>query len=356
MVDSVQARRSRIRRRRRRLSIKISPSFVNVLLAAIVIGGGGILVLPRALPLGAPFFIQILIFGLGNGAIYALVALGYTMVYGIIELINFAHGDVFTLGAMISLTLMSLFGVSSVQQFDVRIAALMVAILVIVMLIVGVINVAIERVAYRPMRNAPKQSVLITAVGVSFILEGIMYLWKGPDILAYPNLLPEGQIAIGGGVAIQIKDLVVITISVFLVVALTIFVNRSRLGRAMRATAQNRNAAQLMGINVDFTISATFFIGALLAGAGGMMFGLYYNYVNFQLGFTAGLIAFTAAVLGGIGNIRGAAIGGLCIGLVRALMDGYFSSAWTDVVIFAVLIFVLVFKPNGLLGMRVPEK
>jgi branched-chain amino acid transport system permease protein len=325
-------------------------------LVAIVVVGGVAAVLPRAEVLGGPFFIQILIFGLGNGAIYALVALGYTMVYGIIELINFAHGDVFTLGSMLSLSLMPVFGITALQQFDLRIAVALVAILLIVMVIVGVINIAIERIAYRPMRNAPKQSVLITAVGVSFILEGIMYLWKGPEILAYPNLLPQGRISLGGGVAIGIKDLVVIVGAVLLVVALTVFVNRSKLGRAMRATAQNRNAAQLMGINVDLTISATFFIGALLAAAGGMMFGLYYNFVNFQLGFTVGLVAFTAAVLGGIGNIQGAAIGGLCIGLVQALMDGYFSSAWTDVVIFGVLIFVLVFKPNGLLGIRVPDK
>jgi branched-chain amino acid transport system permease protein len=277
------------------------------------------------------YFIQTLAYGIADGAIYALVALGYTMVYGIIELINFAHGDVFTLGAFISVA-------------------------IITMALCAVINVGIERVAYRPLRGAPRLAPLITAVGMSFILEGIMFVWKGPFNLHYPNLLPQSRIPIGGGGSIGTKDAIVIVAAVVLVVALALFVNLSKLGKAMRATAQDRDAAQLMGININRTIAATFFIGAALAGAGGIIYGLYFNFVSFDTGFNAGLIAFTAAVFGGIGNIQGAAIGGLLIGIIYALWTGYFSAAWAPVTVFAILILVLVFRPTGLLGMRVPEK
>jgi branched-chain amino acid transport system permease protein len=179
-----------------------------------------------------------------------------------------------------------------------------------------------------------------------------MYLWRGPNNLHYPDLLPTGKIALGGGASIGYKDLIVAGIAIVLVVLLSIFITRTRLGKAMRATAQDRDAAQLMGIDINRTISVTFFIGAALAGAGGIAFGLYFNSVRFDLGFSAGLVAFTAAVFGGIGNIQGAALGGLAIGLIRAFNDGYFSSNWTDVVVFAILIIVLVFRPTGLLGAR----
>jgi len=226
----------------------------------------------------------------------------------------------------------------------------------IVMFLTGVLNIFIERVAYRPLRNAPRLAPLITAVGVSFILEGIMVLWIGNSTVHYPDLLPDTRIPIGGTASIGTKDILVIIVAVILVVALTTFVNGTKLGKAMRATAQDREAAQLMGIDINRTIAATFFIGAALAGAGGIVFGLYYNSINFQLGFSAGLFAFTAAVFGGIGNIQGAALGGLFIGLVRAFSNGYLRAEWTDVWIFAILILVLVFRPTGLLGMRVPEK
>jgi branched-chain amino acid transport system permease protein len=214
----------------------------------------------------------------------------------------------------------------------------------------------IERVAYRPLRTAPRLAPLITAVGVSFVLEGIMALWIGNSTVHYPDLLPNTQYNLPGGFTLAFKDIFVIVVAVILVAALTLFIGRTTLGTAMRATAQDREAAQLMGIDINRTIAATFFIGAALAGAGGIIFGLYYNSINFQLGFSAGLFAFTAAVLGGIGNIQGAALGGLIIGLVRAFSDGYLASEWTDVWIFAMLILVLVFRPTGLLGMRVPEK
>lgn len=301
------------------------------------------------------FFFQILVFGIADGAIYALIALGYTMVYGIIELINFAHGDVFTLGAFLSLPVLSAFGAVDGRPFGAGIAVALVATFIIVMLLTGLINVAIERVAYRPLRNSPRLAPLITAVGMSFLLEGLMYVWKGPVTLRYPDLLPNIRFKLGGA-TVGLKDIAVVIAAAVLVAALSLFINKSKLGKAMRATAQDRDAALLMGISVDRTIAATFFIGAALAGAGGIIWGLYFNNVRFDLGFSAGLVAFTAAVFGGIGNIQGAAIGALIIGMIRAFTDGYLSQAWSDVVIFGILILVLVFRPTGLLGMRVPEK
>jgi len=316
-----------------------------------------VLVATKAIALGPAYFIQIVVYGLADGSIYALIALGYTMVYGIVELINFAHGDVFTLGGFVSLWLLPIFGLEEAKSSGPGIILPLVAILVISMLVCGVVNVAIERVAYRPLRHAPRLAPLITAVGMSFVLEGLMFLWRGPFNLHYPNVLPADSISLGaGGASIAYKDIAVIVIALGLMVALSLFVERSKLGKAMRATAQDRDAAGLMGIDINRTIAATFFIGALLAGAGGMIYGLYFTSITFDLGFSAGLYAFTAAVFGGIGNIQGAAIGGLLIGIVRVIVDGYFDSAWTDVVVFALLVLVLVFRPTGIMGMRVPEK
>ncbi len=304
---------------------------------------------------GPSYFLQILTFGVANGAIYALVALGYTMVYGIIELINFAHGDLFTLGGFISVFLLPIFGLDASKAGTAGIILPLLAVFIVTMLICGAINVSIERVAYRPLRRAPRLAPLITAVGMSFVLEGVMFLWKGPFNVPYPNLLPTTGFVIGGA-TIGVKDIFVIVVAGILMVVLALFVSRSTLGKAMRATAQDQDATELMGIDINRTIAATFFIGAVLAGAGGTIFGLYYNTMVFDLGFSAGLFAFTAAVFGGIGNIQGAALGGLLIGLITALWDGYMESTWTQVIIFAILILVLVFRPTGLLGMRVPEK
>jgi branched-chain amino acid transport system permease protein len=299
-------------------------------------------------------FLQVTIFGLTQGAIYALVALGYTMVYGIIELINFAHGDVFTLGAYIGTTLLGLFAITEGTFTAINLIALLV-VFPVVMLVMGGINVAIERVAYRPLRNAPRLAPLITAIGMSFFLEGIMFFWRGPATVHFPDILPSTS-ALVGGVFFGFKDVFVVVTAAILVSLLAVFINRTKLGKAMRATAQDRDAAQLMGIDINRTIAATFFIGALLAGAGGMIWGLYYNTIYYQLGFRSGLIAFTAAVFGGIGNIPGAALGGLLIGLTAGYSDAYIGSKWTQVMIFGILIGVLVFRPTGLLGMRVPEK
>jgi branched-chain amino acid transport system permease protein len=338
---------------RRRAILTQQLPWINLILGAIVLVALLQLVL-RIVEAGPSYFLQILSYGIANGSIYALVALGYTMVYGIIELINFAHGDVFTLGAFFSLMVIPVFGLEA-GRTGLELLVPLLAVFLICMLACGVVNVTIERVAYRPLRKAPRLAPLITAVGVSFVLEGLMYLWKGPFNIRYPDLLPRDVIQVGGA-AIGYKEIIVTAIAVILVGALSIFIERSRLGKAMRATAQDHDAAQLMGINLDRTIAATFFIGALLAGAGGIIWGLYYNNVVFDLGFHAGLVAFTAAVFGGIGNIHGAALGGLLIGIIGSFSDGYFDSTWTQVIIFSILILVLVFRPTGLLGMRVPEK
>jgi branched-chain amino acid transport system permease protein len=333
---------------------KIGNSQLATLAGLFIVAVAVVLTIQHVLQHDASYFFQILTIGIADGSIYALIALGYTMVYGIIELINFAHGDVFTLGAFISLALFPIFGIAEGGNGLGYVVPLL-AVAVITIGLVAMINVAIERIAYRPLRHAPRLAPLITAIGMSSILEGAMYLWKGPFNLHYPDLLPTTRLNISG-VSIGVKDLIVISFAIVLVVVFTLFINLSKLGKAMRATAQDRDAAQLMGIDINRTIAATFFIGAVLAGAGGIIYGLYLNNVAFDLGFITGLFAFTAAVFGGIGNIPGAAIGGLLIGIIAAFNNGYFDSAWTEIVIFGILIATLVFRPTGLLGMRVPEK
>ena len=322
-----------------------------------VLCGTAIVLLATQAVLDPRTVFQVLDFGIADGANYALVALGYTMVYGIIELINFAHGDIFTLSAVIGSAILGFFTVSE-NTFSLTEFVTLLLVFPVVMLMIGGINVTIERVAYRPLRNAPRLAPLITAIGMSFIVEGVMYLWHGSAIIHFPDLLPHGpgfQTYIGG-VFFTFKDIFVIVAAVILVSLLAVFINASKLGKAMRATAQDRDAAQLMGIDINRTISATFFIGAVLAAAGGIIYGLYFNNLDYHLGFSVGLIAFTAAVFGGIGNIPGAALGGLLIGLVKAFSDNYVGSRWTHIIVFSILIAVLVFRPTGLLGMRVPEK
>src|ERR1700716_3216273 len=221
--------------------------------------------------------IATLVIGVTDGAIYALIALGYTMVYGIIELINFAHGDVFTLGGFVALPLFALFNIGPGSHFAWIFVPVLVLVFVAVMAINGLVNITIERIAYRPLRNAPRLAPLITAIGMSFILEGAMYIWQGANNVHYPDFLPAGRISLGGSASIGYKDVIVIALAVVFVAVLTAFINRSKLGKAMRATAQDQDAAQLMGININRTIAATFFIGAVLAGAGGIIFGLYFK-------------------------------------------------------------------------------
>ncbi|MFN8559588.1 MAG: branched-chain amino acid ABC transporter permease [Dehalococcoidia bacterium] len=311
-------------------------------------------------PLSGPeLLLQVLLIGVSNGAVIALVALGYTLVYGIIELINFAHGDVFMLGSMLSLSLVGLFGLQSAAPPVV--AVLLLVILLIVMLFTAVLNATIERVAYRPLRGAPRLAPLISAIGASFILINIGLHWKGASQVNFPEVIPGRNLftdvlGLKTTLTYTTKDLAVLLTTLPLVTLLTLFVNRTRLGKAMRATAQDPQAAALMGININQTISLTFLIGGALAGAAGLIFGLYNNFVWFQQGFRFGLLAFTAAVFGGIGNIRGAFLGGILIGVFSAFSDFRFDPRWTQSVVFGVLIAVLVFRPSGILGESVPEK
>jgi branched-chain amino acid transport system permease protein len=299
-------------------------------------------------------FFQQLVNGLSLGGIYALIALGYTMVYGIIELINFAHGDVYTLGSFFSLAILTVLGIES-EMHGLPLIAAILGIMAGAMILCGVTGVLIERFAYRPLRNAPRLAPLITAIGVSFILENIMQLWQGPSPVPIPTFIPDPSFAIGG-VTIEVKQILVVGLAVIMMVALNLFVYRTKLGKAMRATAQDRDAAQLMGININTTIALTFLIGSALAGSAGFVSGVYYGTTWFFNGFAAGLKAFTAAVLGGIGNLAGAMLGGFVIGLVEAFGAQYVSDQWTNVIVFSLLVLVLIFRPSGLLGESLPTK
>jgi branched-chain amino acid transport system permease protein len=340
----------------RQTRVALSGQFGAWIFYGIGIAAFVILIVPRIFQ-NPTLFLQTLVFGLTDGALYALIALGYTMVYGIIELINFAHGDVFTMGGMIGIAILSLFGLVSgkVATLGLLIVPVLFGVMLLTMLLTGVINVTIERVAYRPLRHQPRLAPLITAVGMSFLLEGIMFVWHGPNFVQAPDLLPAARFSLFGA-NVDTREVIIIGLAVALMLLLTSFVEFTRLGKAMRATAQDRDAATLMGIDIDRTISVTFFIGAALAAVGGLLWAFYYGSLRYDTGFGAGLAAFTAAVFGGIGNIQGAALGALVIGLVRAFNDGYGSGTWTDVIIFAILILVLTLRPTGLLGMRVPEK
>jgi branched-chain amino acid transport system permease protein len=293
--------------------------------------------------------------GLSNGAIWALVALGYTLVYGIIELINFAHGEIFMIGAFTAFALWEPLGLHADTAVIGLILGLLVT-LVAAMLVSGSLNVMIERVGYRPLRGAPKLAPLITAVGFSFILQNVGILWLGASQRAVPDLiLSQKELVNIVGVSISRGDLLAFAVTIPLVLLLTTFVGQSRLGKAMRATAQDPEAAKLMGINVDTTISLTFLLGGLLAGAAGLINTLYQTNVWYFQGFTAGLIAFTAAVMGGIGNLRGAVLGGLIIGCIQQISDNRIGNEWTPAVIFAYLVLIMVFRPQGLIGEETRE-
>jgi branched-chain amino acid transport system permease protein len=304
--------------------------------------------------------VQQTINGLTRGAVFAMIALGYTMVYGVIELINFAHGDVFMLGLFVSLTYFTLLGtVETVYGWQLLTSLALVFLLT--MLTTAAINVLIDRLAYRPLRRAPRLAPLITAIGVSFMIENLALLWKGPAPIPYPDIFPAVDIlrewfGVDSLIFLTTKDILVIGATIPIMVALQYFLTRTTWGKAMRATAQDRETALAMGINVEKAIMLTFFIGGALAGAAGLIQGLYYNIGMWYMGYQAGLRAFTAAVLGGIGNMPGAALGGLLIGFLSAWSDQYISARWTNAIVFSILILVLVFRPHGLLGERTPEK
>ncbi len=296
-----------------------------------------------------------LVAGVSNGSIWALVAIGYTLVYGIIELINFAHGDVFMIGSFVAFGLYGTFGLT-LATGTLGLFIGLLAILLICMVTTGVLNVMIERVAYRPLRGAPKLAPLITAVGMSFILQNVGILWLGGSQKGIPDLIhAQKQLVDIAGVTVSRADVLAVAVTIPLVLLLTGFITSSRLGKAMRATAQDPEAARLMGINVDTTISLTFLIGGLLAGAAGLIYALYQTQVWFFQGFTAGLIAFTAAVMGGIGNIRGAVIGGIIIGCIQQISDNRIGNEWTPAVVFSYLVLIMVFRPGGLIGEETRE-
>jgi branched-chain amino acid transport system permease protein len=302
--------------------------------------------------LSPSYFVEVFLVGLATGCVYALIALGYTLVYGILELINFAHGDVFMLGSMFAVTFVGPLGL---KVGSASLWPLVIVLMLISMVCCGVINAAIEFVAYRPLRGAPRVAPLITAIGMSFILQNVGLLWR-PTPDAAPDLIGSQKDYFSiFGVPIEHSDVFAVIVTVPLLVALLWFVGSTRYGKAMRATAQDPDAARLMGIDVDRTISLTFMLGGLLAGAAGMIYALYNGTIQFNQGFTAGLIAFTAAVMGGIGNLKGAVVGGLIIGVIQSISDTHFGQVWTPAVVFAILILVMVFRPQGLFGEETRE-
>ena len=296
------------------------------------------------------FFFQELVNGITTGALYSLVALGFSMVYGILKLLNFAHGDLYMVGAYVGFFVIQWFGGPSALTIPVPL--LLLIMFVLAGGLVGGLGVAIERFAYRPLRNAPRIAPLITAIGVSFFLENAALLLFGAQFRVY-NTADFISLSSGiqiGSVTIGTVQILVLVLGLILMVGLRELVNRTKLGKQMRAVAADREAAEMMGINVNFAIAATFFLGSALAGVAGVMGGLLFNQVTPTIGFIVGLKAFTAAVVGGIGSIPGAMLGGLLIGVAESMITGYISSTYTNLFVFAVLIVVMLVRPSGLLG------
>src|SRR5215469_2442622 len=301
--------------------------------------------------------LQQVVNGLSLGAMYALLALGFTLVYGILELINFAHFNVFMVASFVGMWALQLLGISGQGQVLTRMAlagALFFA-FAATMVAAGVLGVTIERIALRPLRGVPGTAAMITTIGVSYILFNIILLTVGANSWNFPNPMPVIRWEVGGAI-VQLREILIWGISLVLMVGLQFFVNRTRLGKAMRATAQDPEAARMMGVDVDRVIITAFFLGSALAGASALIFGLYYNYTSFLIGYAAGLRAFTAAVLGGIGSITGAMVGGVIIGLIETLGGQLIAVRWTDVIIFSILVLVLVYAPTGLFGRAAPTK
>jgi branched-chain amino acid transport system permease protein len=296
------------------------------------------------------FFFQELVNGLTTGALYSLVALGFSMVYGILKLLNFAHGDLYMVGAYVGFFVIQWFG--GPQSLSIAVPLLLLIMFVLAAVLVGGLGVAIERFAYRPLRDAPRIAPLITAIGISFFLENAALLLFGAQFRLY-NTADFISLSSGitiGSVTIDSVQIMVLVLGLLLTVGLRELVNRTKLGKQMRAVAADREAAEMMGINVNFTISATFFLGSALAGVAGVMGGLLFNQVTPTIGFIVGLKAFTAAVVGGIGSLPGAMLGGLLIGVAESMITGYISSTYTNLFVFALLIVMMLVRPSGLLG------
>lgn len=288
-------------------------------------------------------FLQQVINGLSLGSIYALIALGYTMVYGIIKLINFAHGDIYMLGAYVAFITTTYFGFSF---FPAMIASMVVC---------GILGVLIERIAYKPLRHATRIAALITAIGVSYVLEYTTQYVMGSEVKTYPTLLSNASFTLGP-VTISMQQVYIFTITIVLMIALQLIIKKTKMGRAMRAVSVDEDAAKLMGINVDTTISFTFLLGSSLAGVAGILVGIYYNSIDPLMGMIPGLKAFIAAVFGGIGSVPGAMIGGLFIGIAETMAVAYGSSLYRDAIVYLILILILIIKPDGLLGKNQREK
>lgn len=317
------------------------------------------------------FFTQFVIIGLATGSLVALIALGYTLVYGIVELINFAHGEVFMLGAFFASAVVTAIGVTNKSPGWEILGAMGIALL-LAMVFSATLNMSIDQIAYRRLRNAPRLAPLIAAIGVSFILQNIGIYWRGSNPFSPPSIIPlkyrtfnvlHEWFHLDTPIRLRLMDVFVIGVTVPLLILLSWFVYRTRMGTAMRATAQDREAAALMGIDINKTIAVAFILGGGLAGAAGMVALFFNNSARFNMGFQYGLYAFTAAVLGGIGNLSGAVIGGYLIGLIWSFSDGFMTqyvsgwgSQWTNSVIFGILVLVLVFRPTGLFGPSMTDK
>jgi branched-chain amino acid transport system permease protein len=297
------------------------------------------------------YFSELFVGGLTRGSIYALIALGYTMVYGIIELINFAHGEIYMIGAFTALIVASVLTMSGMSGLSVLVLASVVAVIYS-----AAYGFTVEKVAYKPLRQASRLSPLISAIGMSIFLQNYVLLAQTPDFLPFPNLLPELTILEPYTGFIGSTEFIIIVSTAVIMVLLTVLIKYTRMGRAMRATAQDRNMAMLVGVNVNRVISNTFIIGSTLAAVGGILIASHIGRINFYIGFIAGIKAFTAAVLGGIGSIPGAVLGALVLGFTESFGTGYVSSDYEDAFAFILLIMILIFKPSGLLGHTSSQK
>jgi Branched-chain amino acid ABC-type transport system, permease components len=297
------------------------------------------------------YFLQLFFSGLSRGSVYALIALGYTMVYGIIELINFAHGEIYMIGAFMGLIVAGVLSVLGWPALSILAIALVISVLYS-----AAYGYTVEKIAYKPLRSAPRLAPLISAIGMSILLQNYIMLAQTPDFLPFPHLVPELEFMAPYQTFLGTSDLFIVVTSLVTMVALTLFIKFTRMGKAMRATAQNRKMAMLVGVNVDNVISMTFIIGSGLAAVGGVLIAAHIGQINFYIGFIAGLKAFTAAVLGGIGSIPGAVLGGLVLGWTESFATGYVSSDYEDVFAFCLLILILIFRPAGLLGKQRAQK
>ena len=297
------------------------------------------------------YFLQLFLGGLSRGSVYALIALGYTMVYGIIELINFAHGEIYMIGAFTGLIVAGVLTTLGWPALSILVIALVVAVLYS-----AAYGYTVEKIAYKPLRSAPRLAPLISAIGMSILLQNYIMLAQTPDFLPFPRLIPELAFLEPVSNYLGTSDMFIIVTSLVVMIALTLFIKFTRMGKAMRATAQNRKMAMLVGVNVDQVISVTFIIGSSLAAVGGVLIGAHVGQINFAIGFLAGIKAFTAAVLGGIGSIPGAMLGGLVLGWTESFATGYISSDYEDVFAFLLLVVILIFRPAGLLGKQRAQK